>query len=325
MATGVILLNMGGPDSLEAVRPFLFNLFSDRKIIRLGPSFLQRPIAWFIAKKRAPKSAACYAKIGGKSPLLHITELQAKKLNRQLDQDAPDFAPFYCVPGMRYYSPRTPMQMAMLKEKGVRRFIALSLYPHYSLATSGTSVDDFKKAADALKIDDYLVIDSYPDHPLYIKALERCVLEGVSKIKDRANFRLVYSAHSLPQKMVDMGDPYVNHIKRTIRALEKRTGIEGSLCFQSRSGPVKWLEPATDHFLIKLAEEGVKEILCLPISFVSDHIETLYEIDILYRDMLREKGVRLVRTPSLNDSDLFISCLKELVREKLNGGAKGLE
>ncbi len=319
MATGVILLNMGGPDSLEAVRPFLFNLFSDRKIIQLGPPFLQRPIAWLIARKRAPKSAACYKKIGGKSPLLHITNVQADTLGKELNRCDLPHGPFYCVPGMRYFAPRTPDQLARLKRKGVKRFVALSMYPHYSHATAGTSVDDFKKAAEDLGIKEYSVIDSYPDHPLYIKALCQCIKKGLSQISDHSGFRLVYSAHSLPQKMVEQGDPYVDHINRTIRAIEQETGIRGTLCFQSRSGPVRWLEPATDHLLVKLARDGVKEILCVPISFVSDHIETLYEIDILYKDMMKKRGVRLVRTPSLNNSPVFISCLKELVLKNLTG------
>ena len=316
---GVILLNMGGPDSLEAVRPFLFNLFSDRKIIRLGPSFLQRRIAWFIAKRRAPKSAACYAKIGGKSPLLDITNRQAKALEAQLNDTAPDGEEYLCVPGMRYFAPRTKDQLHGLIDKGVSKFVALSMYPHYSLATSGTSIDDFKEAARQLGISDYVTIDSYPDHPLYLKALAQCVEEGRKRLDDKEDFQLVYSAHSLPQKMVDEGDPYVDHIHRTINGLEKLTGIKGSLCFQSRSGPVKWLEPATDHHLMELAERGVKQILCLPISFVSDHIETLYEIDMLYGDMLKKRGVKLVRTPSLNDSKTFISALKDLVMGALKG------
>ncbi len=311
--TAVILLNMGGPDSIEAVRPFLFNLFSDRKIIRLGPSFLQRPIAWWIARRRAPKSAECYRKIGGKSPLLKITQGQAKALEDRLNSSKGEGARFKCVPGMRYFVPRTPHQLKKLINEGFTRFVALSMYPHYSLATSGTSIDDFIQGAKALGIKDYITIDSYPSHPLYLKALAECVEKGIEGLEKNKDFTLVYSAHSLPQKMVDEGDPYVTHIKKTIEGLEKITGIKGELCFQSRSGPVKWLEPATDHLLNDLAGRGVKQILCLPISFVSDHIETLYEIDMLYAQMMRDKGVKLVRTPSLNDSPTFIKALEDLV------------
>ncbi len=312
---GVILLNMGGPDKLSSVRPFLYNLFSDRKIIRLGPSFLQRPIAWFIARKRAPKSAACYEKIGGKSPLLEITRCQAKALERMLNESVSEKA-FLCEPGMRYFSPRTPDVLRDMVKRGIKRFIALSMYPHYSLATSGTSIDDFKKALKGLSIKDYQVIDSYPDHPLYVKALCECIKKGMEEIEDKDNFQLVYSAHSLPKKMVDEGDPYVEHVKRTISAIKRETGLNGRLCFQSRSGPVEWLSPSTDELLLDLCKSGVGEILCVPISFVSDHIETLYEIDMLYGDLVKRNGARLIRTPSLNESRTFIKALCELVLEK---------
>ncbi len=316
MKIGVILLNMGGPDSLKAVRPFLFNLFSDRKIIQLGPPFLQKPLAWFIARKRAPKSAACYEKIGGKSPLFEITTRQAKTLEKELSRSVTGTS-FLCAPGMRYFSPRTPDQLEMLVRQGCKRFVALSMYPHYSMATSGTSLEDFKVAARRLGINDYVTVDSYPDHPLYIKALEKALSSAIGRLYDKNGFSLIYSAHSLPQKMVEQGDPYVKHVKRTISALEKNTGIKGRLCYQSRSGPVKWLEPQTDETLLDMAGNGVKEIVCLPISFVSDHIETLYEIDMLYVDMMKERGVRLIRTPALNDSPYFINCLKDLVLKRL--------
>ncbi len=308
--TGVLLLNMGGPDSMEAVRPFLFNLFSDRKIIRLGPRFLQRPIAWMIARKRAPKSAANYARIGGRSPLFDITRRQAKALEKMLrTRTGQDFS---CEPGMRYWHPRTPRQLAAMKEQGIKTVVGLSMYPHYSLATSGTSLDEFLLEARRQGLSSQ-VVESYPDHPLYIRALKRAVEQGLEAIRDRDSFQLVYSAHSLPRRMVEQGDPYVDHLERTISALEKETGIAGRLCYQSRSGPVEWLEPATDDMLMELAANGVREILCLPISFVSDHIETLYEIDMLYGEMMRQKGVRLVRTPSLNDSPDFIAALCDLV------------
>ncbi len=308
--TGVLLLNMGGPDSLDAVRPFLFNLFSDRKIIRLGPAFLQRPIAWLIARKRAPKSAANYAKIGGKSPLLDITARQAGVLERMLNSKCS--GRFFCEPAMRYWNPRTPDQLRMFKDRGIKRVIGLSMYPHYSLATSGTSLDEFRQVAGELGLE-HSAVESYPDHPLYVRALEEAVKKGLEDIKDRENFALVYSAHSLPKKMIEEGDPYVEHLKRTISALEARTGLRGRLCYQSRSGPVEWLEPATADMLLGLADEGVREILCLPISFVSDHIETLFEIDMLYGDMMKGRGVKLVRTPSLNESPTFIRALYELV------------
>jgi ferrochelatase len=131
------------------------------------------------------------------------------------------------------------------------------------------------------------------------------------------DFALVYSAHSLPKSMIEEGDPYVDHLQRTVRALEAETGVNGRICYQSRSGPVAWLEPGTDTLLSELAREGIRRILAVPISFVSDHVETLYEIDMLYADMMAEQGVRLYRTPSLNDRPRFVKALASLVSDRL--------
>jgi len=143
------------------------------------------------------------------------------------------------------------------------------------------------------------------------------VQEGLSMVKDKDEFALVYSAHSLPKSMVEEGDPYVDHLYRTVTALEELIRIKGHLCYQSRSGPVAWLEPGTDILLNELAEKGFHTILVLPISFVSDHVETLYEVDMLYSEMMAKKGVQLIRTPSLNDRPLFINALSNLVEQGL--------
>jgi ferrochelatase len=312
--TGIIFLNMGGPDSLAAVRPFLYNLFSDREIIQLGPRFLQPLIAWSIARKRAPKSRAAYAKIGGMSPLASITKAQAKAVEQLLNEKLQEKV--FCLAGMRYWNPRTTDVLHNMKDRSISKVLGLSLYPHYSRATSGSSIGEFAKCAEKLGLEAH-VIDSFPDHPGYVAALKDIVQEGLKKIKDKDKFALVYSAHSLPKSMVEEGDPYVKHLYRTIAALEKLIGLKGHLCYQSRSGPVEWLEPATDVLLNELAEKGFRSLLVLPISFVSDHIETLYEIDILYSEIMAVKGIRLVRTPSLNDRPLFINALSDLVEQGL--------
>ncbi len=313
---GVVLLNMGGPDSLDSVRPFLQNLFLDREIIQLGPKFVQPLIARLIAWRRAPKSARAYAKIGGKSPLTEITNSQAKALESSLRSSG--LKDIVCRAGMRYWNPRTPEVLEDLAENGISRVIGLTLYPHYSRATTGSSVHDFLKSCNSLGLES-AVIKAYPDHPDYIKALSELVLQKLSEIdeKDRDAFEMVYSAHSLPKKMIDEGDPYLDHLKMTISALEEKTGIEGKLCFQSRSGPVEWLKPATDELLKELVSKGKRDILVLPISFVSDHIETLYEIDMLYGDMVRAAGSRLFRVPALNCHPDFIDCLKKLTLNKM--------
>ena len=310
----VVFLNMGGPDSLSAVRPFLYNLFSDREIIQLGPRLLQPVIAWAISRRRAPKSRAAYAKIGGKSPLARITGTQAKAVEQLLNHKLKE--ELLCISGMRYWNPRTPDVLHQIKERGISKVLGLSLYPHYSRATSGSSIGEFERCAGRLGLETQ-IIDSFPDHPYYIEALADVVQEGLDMVKDKDKFALVYSAHSLPKSMVEKGDPYVDHLCRTITALEKLIGIKGHLCYQSRSGPVEWLEPGTDILLNKLAEKGLHTILVLPISFVSDHIETLFEIDMLYSEIMAKKGVRLIRTPSLNNRPLFINALSNLVEQGL--------
>jgi ferrochelatase len=323
MKTGLVLLNMGGPNSPGAVKPFLYNLFSDRDIIRLGPWFLQRPLAWWIAKKRAPKSEAAYRLIGGKSPLTAITEAQAKAVQQELSGEGIDVI---AAAGMRYWAPRTPDVLHSFKEKGISRVMGLSLYPHYSRATSGSSLKDFNVAAALLGLDT-CEVTSFPDYQPYIDALAECIKDGLKNLFETEkdippgdlpeDFALVYSAHSLPRRFIDDGDPYVDHIHRTLTALQNKSGIKGELSFQSRSGPVEWLEPATDLMLSRLSKAGKRRILVLPISFVSDHIETLYEIDMLYTGIMAENGTRLVRTPSLNIRPAFIRALSALVQDGL--------
>lgn len=319
---GILFLNMGGPDSLDTVRPFLFNLFSDREIIRLSPAILQRPIAWLIAWRRAPKSRMAYSKIGGRSPLAGITASQAKAVQHRLERQLGK--KILCFTGMRYWHPRTPDVLKKMKAEGVTRVLGFSLYPHYSKATGGSSIREFERCCRAAGLE-YSVVESFPDDPGYVASLAETVRQGLSESEkllsgaareSRGNSPvMVYSAHSLPKQMITDGDPYVEHLHRTIHALEGLTGIKGTLCFQSRSGPVEWLEPATDTFLLDMAERGNPVILILPISFVSDHVETLYEIDILYKGMLRQHGTKLVRTPSLNNHPAFIKALSDIAHK----------
>lgn len=311
---GVVLLNMGGPDDLSAVRPFLYNLFSDREIIQLGPPWLQRPLARLISWVRAPKSRECYRKIGGRSPILHLTRLQAQALARLARER--EGREWVVEPGMRYWAPRTPEVLEGMVRRGVRRVVGIPLYPHFSRATSGSSIAEFQEACMALGLE-HEVVEGYPDHPLYLASL----LEGLGAAFDAAGFprweipphgALIYSAHSLPRRFVEEGDPYVDQIRATIRGMEELTSVEGELCFQSRSGPVEWLEPATDHLLDELASRGKRRIVVVPISFVSDHVETLYEIDILYRGQVEARGARLFRARVPNDSPRFIEALYDL-------------
>lgn len=340
---GILLLNLGGPDSLNSVRPFLYNLFSDRDIIRLGPSFLQKPIAWLISTLRSSKSRGMYGMIGGRSPILQITTEQAQALEKSLNADAEKIGdmedektsaaqqlsllpsqPIYKVYiGMRYWHPYINDVVNSIIHDGIKELIVLSLYPHYSCTTTGSSVSAFIKAVDDRGLN-IRYIEQWYDFPLYIDALAELVYEGLEEFKCEDIF-LLYSAHSLPKSFIDEGDPYLTHIERTVAEVNTRLSkapynikdIKWRLSFQSKSGPVEWLEPSTDETIVSLGKEGFRNVLVVPISFVSDHIETLYEIDILFKDLAVRQGIKLRRCRSLNTSEKFINSLKELVLEKM--------
>ncbi|MEW6053718.1 MAG: ferrochelatase [Nitrospirota bacterium] len=330
--TGVILLNLGGPDSLRAVKPFLFNLFSDRQIIRLGPSFMQIPLAWLISTIRSYKTRELYRMIGGKSPILSITTGQAEALEKSLnqpafsDQHSPSPAhTFRVYTGMRYWHPFIEDVVSLMYKDGIRRIIALSLYPQYSVTTSGSSISRFTQVVSGYQTE-YSCISSWHEHPLYIQALAEVIEKGIQSFtKDagsdgdvsRDTVHVLFSAHSLPQKIIDEGDPYQYQTEETIRKITELIPLQWHLSYQSKSGPVKWLEPFTDAKLEELASKGIKNILIVPISFVSDHIETLYEIDILFKKHSLKLGINLKRADSLNVHPVFINALRELVMQSM--------
>jgi ferrochelatase len=314
--TGIVLLNMGGPEKQEDVRPFLYNIFSDRQIIRLGPRLLQKPLAWLIARRRAPKSAATYARIGGGSPIASITRQQQHALQQALSNDGD----FLVTTAMRYWRPFTETAIEELLAARVERIVALSLYPHYSRATTGSSLNELKSRLARAAYSGRLVeISSWPDQPDYIACLAERITSGLDLFAGEP-VQIVYSAHSLPVSFIEEGDPYVEHLQRTIAALETQTGRPGRLCYQSRSGPVEWLSPATPEMIRTLADEGCRAILMVPLSFVSDHVETLYEINIAYRALAGEYGIRLESTPGLNMMPRFIAALRKLVLDHVSEG-----
>lgn len=308
--TAVLLLQMGGPDSLESVEPFLHNLFSDRDIIKIGPAFLQPFIARMIVKRRAPKSAANYQQIGGRSPLRDLTEKQAAALETALGES------YRCFVAMRYWHPFAPEALAAIEKEGIRRIIALSLYPHYSRATSGSSFNDLERSLKACRSGfDLKTVRQFYDHPLYIKALSEKIEQAMTAFPDRSTVQLFFSAHSLPQSFIAEGDPYLDQIQGTVRlVMEQFRDVSHHLAFQSRAGPVKWLEPSTGDKLKEIAAAGHTDVLMIPLSFVSDHIETLHEIDIEYREIAHNLGIsNFRRMESLNSSPTFIECLADLV------------
>ena len=310
--TALLLLQMGGPDSIAAVEPFLLNLFTDRDIIKIGPAFLQPFIARRIVKKRAPKVEAYYQQIGGKSPIRELTDAQGKGLQQLLGDDYRSFV------AMRYSRPSTIDALAAIKRERITRIIALSLYPHYSRATTGSSMNELQRVLKESGVKfEVTCIDRFYDHPLYIRALAEKVTEGLASFPDQKDVEIVFSAHSLPQSFIDEGDPYLSHIQETVRLVMERVGeAKHQLCFQSKASPVKWLEPSTEATIKSLAGAGRKNLLMVPLSFVSDHIETLYEIDIQYAEEAKALGIeRFVRSESLNSSPLFLECLAEVVRQ----------
>ena len=313
LKTGVLLLNLGGPEKPEDIKPFLLNLFSDRQIIRLGPALLQPLIARLIAHRRAPKSAANYARIGGGSPILVRTRQQAAALEALLAGQGS----YLVRPCMRYWHPFADEVLDELVALGVDRLIALPLYPHFSIATTGSSLCDLEKQIQRKQSGLPLsVIRAWPDQPEYVAALAVRVQEALAAFADSGatgKTRLLYSAHSLPKRFVEEGDPYVEYLRSTIAALEKLTGIPGQLCYQSRSGPVAWLEPSTLESIRKAAAEGINNLILLPLSFVSDHVETLVELDMDCRALAESLGMRCIMTRALNDDPLFVRGLASLV------------
>lgn len=318
MLTGVVLLNLGGPDSLQAVRPFLYNLFSDRQIIRLGPAFMQKPLAWLISTLRSKKTENMYRQIGGKSPILDITRAQAKELEKALNAQPHPTHSFKVYIAMRYWHPFTQDVMASIARDGVTRIVGLSLYPQYSLTTTGSSLFEFREVSSRYNMQ-IVTVDSWHTHPLYIEALVDVIKKGLMSFHPSSwdDVHLLFSAHSLPQKIIAQGDPYVNQTLETIREIEKILPVKWHLAYQSKSGPVKWLEPSTDAMLEELARDGVRNVLIVPISFVSDHIETLYEIDILFADLAKKLNIIMKRTESLNTHPKFIEALRDIVERHL--------
>ncbi|OGR29242.1 MAG: ferrochelatase [Desulfuromonadales bacterium GWC2_61_20] len=317
--TGLVLLNMGGPDSLAAVKPFLYNLFSDRELIQLpAGALLQKPFAALISTLRAPKVRENYRKIGGRTPLLHWTTVQAAGIAREL---GPAVKPYVA---MRYWTPRAEETLRQMKADGVGEAVVLSMYPHYTGATTGSSVSDFRRAAAQVYPElRFSVIEQWYDWPGYLDALTNRVREGLEKYHElmRDEVQIVFSAHALPQKCIDRGDPYLDHVLATARGVMARVGERPwRLGFQSRTGPVKWMAPGTLEVLDELAAAGHRAVLLVPISFVSDHIETLFEIDEEFALHAHRHGItEFSRTPSLNDHADFIAAMAALVRTQPGG------
>lgn len=313
----VVLLQMGGPAHLDDIEPFLRNLFADPDIIRLPPFIrpFQPRLARRIARRRAPHVRPRYEQIGAgdgrASPILDLTRRQADGLARRLG------VPVHVC--MRYVPPRADEVVRALQADGARRVLLLPLYPHWSGSTTGSSLRDFARAAHraGLEAEVHLVRD-WGDHPTYVDVLAATCRETADAADATGgDLHLVLSAHSLPEKYVRRGDPYRYQVERTTALLRGR--LDGSFAsirqgFQSAVGPVKWIGPETQQHIDRLARAGADAVALAPLGFVTDHIETLYDIDSRYRDQAEAHGMAVHRVPSLNDRPDFLDCLADLAR-----------
>lgn len=330
---GVLLLNLGGPERIQDVKPFLYNLFSDPEIIRLPLAAMQKPLAWLISSLRSGKSQQAYRSIGGGSPLRRITKQQAQELQTSLRQKGVDATSYVA---MRYWHPFTESAVADLKADGVDQVVVLPLYPHFSISTSGSSFRELQRLRNTDSAFSRLpirCIRSWYDHPGYIQALANLIAREILACEDPATAHIFFSAHGVPKSYVeDAGDPYQLEIvacsKLILEQLRQQLGYSNpfTLAYQSRVGPVEWLKPYTEEALQQLGEQGVKDLVVVPISFVSEHIETLEEIDIDYRELATAAGVKnFRRVPALDTDPAFIAALTDLVEQAMAETAINLD
>jgi ferrochelatase len=328
------MFQLGGPDSLEAVEPFLLNLFLDPDIIPMGPlGFLRRPLAKLISSRRSIPVRGKYAEIGGRSPIGTLTERQRGALVQALSNEIDPAA----VIAMRYWHPLTAEAIEALRKAGpVDEIVLLPLYPQFSYATTLSSLKEWRRVYGRPKGGPPLrTVSQFYDHPLYIQALAQRIGSVLRQFTDSSRIHLVFSAHGLPMSLVEKGDPYPRQIEATVRMVceEGRKQFPSwpqthLLCYQSRVGPSKWLQPPLTGTIERLGTAGVKEMLVVPISFLTEHIETLHEINIEAREEAKKFGVEVFRMmPAVGDSPLFIAALKDLVLRAvgLSGDAQGVQ
>jgi ferrochelatase len=316
---GVVLFQLGGPDTLEAIEPFLFNLFCDPDIIdfpfaRIG----RKPLAKLISSTRARKVQHHYATIGGGSPIRRFTEQQARALQMKLRSAGIDAR---CFVAMRYWHPFTAQAIGHLRDAQCDEVVLLPLYPQYSNTTTGSSLNEWRRRF----CDDIPVhcVEPFYHHELYLQALVERIDEALARFPDPERPEIVFSAHSVPLAVIEKGDPYQRQIEETVGLVMQRGGWANRhrLCYQSKVGASKWLQPSLHTALRELAADKVHQVCVVPISFVSDHVETLGEIDHEAREEAADLGIgQFEMTSGLNDSPTFIAALADLV-----GAAIGID
>jgi protoporphyrin/coproporphyrin ferrochelatase len=307
----IVLFQLGGPDSQAAVEPFLYRLFCDPDIINFPGAFLARkPLAKLISTMRSKIVRQHYAEIGGGSPIRRLTEQQAIALQVELRP----YISARAIVAMRYWHPGTQEAIAALDSAPYDELVLLPLYPHYSFATTGSSLKEWNRLYKP-QVPVHL-IDHFYDHPDYIAAIVDRVNAVLQELPNPDEVHLLFSAHSLPMTLVEKGDPYPKQIQETVQLVRELGAWPNphALCYQSRVGPQKWLQPALPETIEKLARSGIKRVLVIPVSFLTEHIETLHEINIETREQAESLGIaEFHMMPALNDSPLLIRTLADLV------------
>jgi ferrochelatase len=315
MKKAIILFNLGGPDKIENVEPFLFNLFNDPAILNL-PTLLRYPLAKLISNRRAPVAKKIYAELGGSSPILKLTKEQSSALEKKLNQIQKEDE-YKCFIIMRCWNPRAKDVIKDVQIYGPDEVVLMPLYPQYSAATSGSSIKEWK---DVCKKNNYHVKTStvccYPTDQNFINAHTK---EITKKIKDLKDFKLIFSAHGLPEKNIKKGDPYQWQVEQSVKKIVESLNDENLdwiLSYQSRVGPLKWIGPSTEDIIIENSKIG-KHIVLVPIAFVSEHSETLVELDIEYKEIADANGCKnYTRVPALGVNEDFIKAMTELIIKK---------
>ncbi len=314
MNRAVILFNLGGPDKLESVEPFLFNLFNDPEILSI-PSIFRYPLAKFISKRRAPIAKNIYKEIGNKSPILEFTQEQATSLEKSLSAKGN----YKCFVVMRCWHPRAIDVIKKVKEFNPDEIILLPLYPQFSAATSGSSINEWN---DLCKKENFniktKIICCYPTESNFIKSHTNLIRKIIHNTESK-NFKLLFSAHGLPEIKIKKGDPYQWQVEETVKRIMvelKDENLNHTISYQSRVGPLRWIGPSTDDEIIKCSKEK-KGIIIVPVAFVSEHSETLVELDIEYKKLAEENGCSFYkRVPALGVEESFIKGLTDLVLQK---------
>jgi len=320
--TAVVLFQLGGPDSLDAIEPFLFNLFMDPDIIDFPLArFVRRPLARFISSKRSKKVAVNYAAIGGKSPIRELTNAQASALETELNKR---FSARVFV-AMRYWNPLTAVAAEEVHAGRFKEIILLPLYPQYSITTSGSSINEWNRQCERIGLKDgtQKQVHHFYENPDYISAIVENINSALSRFEGvpSNDIHLLFSAHGVPVSIIERGDPYQKHIEATVRLVLERGGwaCPQTLCYQSKVGPAQWLKPSLNETIDRLGTAGVRNVLVVPVAFLTDHIETLHEINIETRHRAKELGIdRFEMMPALNSHPRLIKALADEVTRMIS-------